>query len=532
VTEQLHAAPLPSADGPLDPSPSASERARDLVAGVTWSAAYQLFEILASLAAMLILVRVIPPAEYGRATAAIGILALLNTFSAHAFVGHALQTPGEQRPDWTLYWSLAWYTQAGLFGLCHVVAAVCWLHPRYQAIAPLLHLAAFGLLLEAPNQIGATMLRRELALRRLKVVAAASVMVKLTAMIAMGLAGLGAWAIVLGGNVMAGVPFGVHLLFVRRWRPRTGWWRLTRRSEMRAPLRFGAQQMTGGLIASARSACEAVVLPGALGFAAIGLINRAQGLYSTTLGRAGSVIIDAVYPLLPRARGDAAQFAARATMFLQVLFLIAVPGGLFVGLEGRALSRVLYGHKWIAMDSLIWPGAIIGASTAVFAAAAAVLLAADRLRRCIWLDALGLLLLAPALMLAVVQRAAFTYAVALALCEIVAAVLALRAAAPFLARGWQRHVVYPSATAGGLALICGAATRALLADARSIVEFTVAGAAFAIVTAAVLIVVFPHALLQPLDALGRWPRLTAWLRTRTVRQRPPLAVAPTRSPSL
>lgn len=488
------------------------------MAGVTWSAAYQLFEVAASFAAMLVLVRVVPPSEYGRAAATIGMLALLNTVSAHVLVGHALQAPGERQPDWTLYWSLAWYTQTAVFVLCHAVAAACWMQPRYRPIAPLLHVAAFGVLLEAPNQIGATMLRRDLALRRLKIIAACSVTTKLAAMIAMGLGGFGAYAIVVGGNVIAGLPFAVDLLIVRRWRPRAGWWKVPDAVTARPALLFAGQQVTGRLIASARSACEAAVLPAALGFGALGLLGRAQSLYIATFGRAATVISDSVYPILPRAKDDADRFARRATMFLQALFLLVLPGGLFVGLEGRALSRVLYGHKWVAMDPLIWPGAVIGMSAAVFAASTEVLLAAGRLRRCVSLDVAGLFLLLPALLVAIVRRAPLDYAVALAVSQLLAAAVALRAAAPLLVSDWVRQVLRPAGVAGGLALLSGFAARALLAHTTSLVEFLAGGLVFAVVTAAVIVIVFPHALVGPLDAIGRMAALTQWLRRRAASQ--------------
>ena len=69
---------------------------------------------------------------------------------------------------------------------------------------------------------------------------------------------------------------------------------------------------------------------------------------------------DVVYPFLPRHSGHRERYAAQATLYLQVMLLITVPGALFIGQQGPILSRVLYGTKWAAMDPLIWPGALIG----------------------------------------------------------------------------------------------------------------------------------------------------------------------------
>jgi polysaccharide transporter, PST family len=520
------ASPTSSAGTPLDEGAIGPDRARQIVSGITWSAAYQLFEVAASFASMLILVRIVPPAEYGRAAAAIGLLGLMNTFSGHGFVAHALQTPDDRRPDWTLYWSLASYTQAALFALCHLLAAVCWTLDRYRPIAPLLHVAAFGVLLDAANQVGATMLRREMEIGRLKRVAAASVAIKLAVTISMGLGGFGAYAIIVGGNVVTGLPFGIDLFLLRGWRPRRGWWRIPEWTAVRPAAMFAVQQMGAGLISSTRAACEAAVLPATLGFGAMGLLGRAQALYAATLGRASAVVIDAVYPILPRASGDAERFARRATVFLQVLFVLAIPGGLFVGLEGRALSRVLYGQKWIAMDPLIWPGAIIGASGAVFGSCAAVLLAAGRLKRCVLLDVAGLLLVVPALAVAGLGKSALHYASILAACEVIAAAVAVREVGSLLPAKWARDVLIPPLVAGGCALASGFFARSALTPFSSTLEFAVGGLVFGCVTAGVLVAAFPETLAGPLEAASRFGGLTIWLRRRVAGRARVSAVPP------
>ena len=102
--------------------------------------------------------------------------------------------------------------------VCHLVAGICWTIPSYAPVAKLLHVAAFGVLFDAPNRLGAAMLRRELDFRRLKIVAACGTFGRLSATVALGLAGGGAYAIVLGSNVIASLPFAIDLLVVRGWR--------------------------------------------------------------------------------------------------------------------------------------------------------------------------------------------------------------------------------------------------------------------------------------------------------------------------
>jgi len=54
---------------------------------------------------MLVLVRIIPPVEYGRFGAVLGLLMLLNSFGFGGFVAQAMQLPDGREPDWSLHWS-------------------------------------------------------------------------------------------------------------------------------------------------------------------------------------------------------------------------------------------------------------------------------------------------------------------------------------------------------------------------------------------------------------------------------------------
>jgi O-antigen/teichoic acid export membrane protein len=488
-----------------------------LIRGITWGAAFQVLEVVLSFAAMLVLVRIVAVADYGRAAAVGGIIGLLNLFNAHLFFEHALQLPDDREPDWQLHWTWGFYLQASLAVVCHAVAGLCWLSAAYRPIAPLLHIAAFGVLLDWPNHFGAVMLRRGLDLRRLRIVAGTGVVLRLVTTLALAMAGGGAYAIIIGNNVVTALPFGVELLVVRRWRPGPGWWRMPSWRLYTAERRFGVQRAASSLIGGLRTALEAALLPAPLGFAALGLLNRAQALYGTTLGRIGGVLGEAAYPFLPRVARDRDRFASYATMYLQVLLLIAIPGALFIGQQGPRLSRVLYGTKWTAMDPLIWPGALVGLALAVFGTACGVVMAAGRIRVCLMLDGLAASIGALALVVAYVTKRALPYSWALAAGELMAAVTAVWWASRFLERRWLTHAVAPplAAALAGLAVAHLVAPSAV--DERPMLElatqtFVYFGACFA-----VLRIGFTSALGHLLDFVPGGDRLRALMRLSAAR---------------
>lgn len=491
-------------------SAPALSRRQLLARGIAWNTWYHLFGTAVALGAMMILVRIIPPAEYGRFGAALGLLALLNSFNFVGFVAQALQLPDGQEPDWSLHWSAGLYIQTSLMLVCHGLAGLCWLAPDYRAIAPLLHLAAFGLVLDWPAQLWAAMLRREMDFRRLKVLHACSTILNLLVTIIAGLAGGGAYAIVLGGNVITPLPLVVDLLIVRRWRPGPRWWGWPDWALYRPALRFGLQQSSSALLGSARGALESVVLPGAVGFVPMGLLNRSRALFTSTIGRVGQVLVETAYPLLPRYVGDPKLYARQATLFCQILMLVLLPGALYLGLEGPALSRLLYGERWIAADPLFWPGALAGLGLGLFGAGSSVLLAASRLRTCLLLDALAAGLSVPVIAVAWAGGGIVAYAWAVAAGQLAVGTIALAVASSRLTVRWVRSVVVPPAVGSLLAIGAGLIVDGAISTLTP--RLCLATCVYAFTVAVSIRGLFPGPLVTLLSGVPGGGRVSGWLR--------------------
>lgn len=492
---------------------TADTSARSLIVrGIKWTTAYQIFEAALGFGAMLVLVRVIAPADYGRVGVAVGLLGLLNSFNSGVFAAQALQLPHEREPDWSSHWSAGLYVQATLIVACQLLAALCWLKSDYRPVAPLLHVAAVGLLIDWPAHLRMNMLRRALNFRRLKTLLAVSNVTSLAVSFAVALAGGGAYALVLGANVSMPVPFAVDLLLVQGWRPRAGWWRWPGWTSYRPALVFGFQQAGSTLLLRSRAALEGLVLPGAVGYVAIGFLSRARALFSVTAGRPGSILAEIAYPILPRYAADPARYAQKATQFAQALMLALVPGALYVGLEGRGLSRLLYGERWVAADPLILPAAAAGLGFGVFGIGSCVLLASNRLWLCTMLEALTSCLVLPAIALAWTGHGVAVYAWAIAGAQLASGMAALGAASPLMAKGWIRSSLLPpvlsSLPALGAVLALGhvwperSPGLAVLADT----------AVYGLVLCVGLRAMFPEILTMALSLTPGGIRLGGWLR--------------------
>ena len=244
-----------------------------------------------------------------------------------------------------------------------------------------------------------------------------------------------------------------------------------------------------------------MVLPASVGYGSLGLLTRARGLYGTTLGRVSFAITDTVYPFLPRVRGDRVRFAEVAALYCQVIVWLAVPSALFVGLEGPHLSRALYGTRWIAMDPLIWPGAVGGFATSVLVTALGIALAANRLRATLTVEVLSAVLSASTLLVAWRYQATLPYAWAVSAAQSVSAGIALAYASRFMRDGWWQDVLTPAVTSGAISSVVVLGARALVPGRSPIAALALSAFVMALSTGLALRFVFADSLGRLLDAL-------------------------------
>lgn len=495
-------------------SPSSSGHKKLVLRGIVWTSGYRVFAGLAQFGAMLVLVRIIPPEEYGRAGAIVGMLMLVNVFSCGVFINYALQLREGVEPDWSLHWRAGFWIQSLLFVITNVLATALWWSPNHRAVAPLLHLASLGLLLEGASSLRGAMLRRKLAFRRIRILDGIGKLASLVVMLSLGMAGWGAAALVLGANVVPALPAGIDLLLVARWRPDAGWFRFPDWRDYRPAIRFGLQQSWSALLQALRGGLEAAVFPARLGFASLGVFQRAQALFGSTVGQMNGIFADTVYPLMPQRAWDRERYEKIATRFLQVVFMIVVPGTVFIAWQGKALLRLLYGQKWIDADPLIFPAALIGAGLCLFTSGYGVLLAKTELKRCFLLDVVGASLTVSMILTVVWGSDATVYAWAVAVGQLAAATISVAMAQPLLEPGALRRILLPPASSSAIA---GISTYAVTTGSSLPASALLAVRAifFTIIVAIVVRAFFPRVLSVAVNGVPGGDRLGKWLRLRT-----------------
>jgi O-antigen/teichoic acid export membrane protein len=447
--------------------------------GLAWNAGYQVFASLIQFAAMLMVVRIIPPEEYGHWVVALGILQLLNAVNVASFVAQALQLPTGEEPDWTLHWHVGNLLQFGLFLVCTATAFAVRRNATYDGVSALLHIASIGLLFNTPAQLRMVMLQRRLEFRRMRTMTAIASLLGAGVIVVGAMAGFGARALVLGGNVVVSMPLAVDLLLVERWRPTGQWLAWPELRRYRESIVFGTNRIGTGVLASTRGALTAFVLPSTVGFVSIGLMNRAESLFAMSVGRTVTLISETVYPVMPQLASDETRFARIVRAYSLLLLTLSLAGvGLFAAC-GADLSRILYGLKWAAADPLLLPGAAIGLAAAISTLASQVLLAQGQLRQVFALGMLPQLCVLPAFIgVGLFEWGVHQFYWSTAAGLLLSAVLGLYLVRQRLALAWSGVWIAPAVAAAGgwaAAVLVGHLTDQHSSGMRSSIKATMFG---------------------------------------------------------
>jgi len=229
-----------------------------------------------------------------------------------------------------------------------VLAALLWFGAgwiaslyREPAVAPVLRILALAFVLAPVGAACATLLERELAYGRLAAVQITSTLTAVVTTIALAATGHStaslAWGAV-AGNLATIAGYGLLRPRDLLMRPRLG--------ELRRLLRFCSTMTASYLIEQLAARAPDLLIPRSLGFAALGLFGRGQGLALAAHEVVVTGFVRVARPVF--ARGDREPAALRGTYlaFLERLAALPLALFLFTALFADPLVRLLFGPAW------------------------------------------------------------------------------------------------------------------------------------------------------------------------------------------
>jgi lipopolysaccharide exporter len=353
--------------------PPAEDLRAAAVSGVRWSSIARVTTEVVQLGSIVILARLIVPAEFGRYA-----VALIGQEVAYLIVAGGLGNALVQRKNLRrehLQSGLALGLIAGVaMGVLMLIAAEVLFTPIFGAqTAFLVKLMAPLCLVSAAGLVSMAILRRRMAFRRLSEIEVLNTVVRVAVCIGLALVGLEGEALVLG--VVAGSVAMTVVAFVSAPPPLP---KLERKAA-RELLDYGLPASMAAVSWIGFSNCDYAIIGARLGAAQTGLYFRAYTLAVEYQAKVGIVMSQVGFPVLARTRDD----TDLAGMYRQMVLLLTIllfPLLVLLAIAAPVLVPFLFGPHWSAAIVPVQILAVGGAATLVIDAVGTVLMATGRTR--------------------------------------------------------------------------------------------------------------------------------------------------------
>jgi O-antigen/teichoic acid export membrane protein len=218
-----------------------------------------------------------------------------------------------------------------------------------------------------------TLLRRWMRFRQVAIVAAVTALTTAAVSLALALAGIGYWALVVGTGL--GSLIGTMLLwFVDPWRPTLE----VSLDSLRSIWRFSGNLFLSSLVYVAWTQVDKVIVSRFIGGPGLGVYTMGQRVVMTPLSAISSVIDEVTFAAFSRRQDDDAALRRGFFRSAGAIALVTFPLMTGVAVIAGPLVEVVLGSKWNDLIPVIWVLAPAGAVQSVTFNCGQILLAKGR----------------------------------------------------------------------------------------------------------------------------------------------------------
>jgi len=316
---------------------------RSLAHSVFWNAIGDWGSQILSWAGFLIVVRFVPPSDFGLAAMAVLLLPYMNLVTAFG-IPRAVVTlrdlTGEQLAQLN---SVSLAVSVACFGLAAALAKPLALFFRSPRLAPVVVTVSTSLLLVGLQGVPAAILAKQLRFRLLTLQNALSSVVSTAITLLLAIAGMGYWALILG-NLLGAVIRCALVLSSQPCRLA-----MPRLDTVRVPLRFGARIMVSMIASSSYSNLDNFVAGRTLGETALGLYGAAWGLANLPVEKITTLVTTVLPSYLATIQDQPTLLRRYLLTMTNTIALATFPATVGLGLVARDLVPLLLGPRWIGM---------------------------------------------------------------------------------------------------------------------------------------------------------------------------------------
>lgn len=329
-----------------------------VVRGGLMKMASQAVRLALRVAGIVIMARLIKPADFG-----VYIMGASFTYLPGTFQDIGLTKATVQRPEInhrlvsTLFWVNA--AAGAVLGLLTAAAAplLAWFYGDPRVMPITLALAIPFVLTGLSVQHGA-LLQRQMRFKTLEIIAFAAQVAGEAAMYISAWFGAGYWSLVLNIIVWRSAETVLTWWF-SGWRP--GWPR--RGTGVRGMLAFGGYLSGYNFVDYFHRSLDNILIGRYWGAEALGFYSKAYGLLTQPLIQIGAPITAIMVPALSRLQDDPARYRGYFLKAAKVVAFLGMPFVVFTYVDAREIILILLGAPWLAVVPLfkaLAPAAFLG----------------------------------------------------------------------------------------------------------------------------------------------------------------------------
>jgi O-antigen/teichoic acid export membrane protein len=311
-----------------------------IAAGAAWMVVFKLLDRSIGIVSVVILARLLVPADFGLVAMGTAITAIIELLSAFSFDMALIQSQHATRA----HYDTAWTLNVAMAAACALLVAAAafpagdfYGDPR---LGPIMLWLSLATLIRGFENVGVVAFRKELKLNREFQLLLTKRIGVFLATISIALATRSYWALVLG--TLAGSVGGVVLSYLfHPFRPRFA---LSARSEL---FHFSMWMVFSNVINTLASRAADLVIGKSLGPGPLGLFNLAHEISHLPSTELSAPVNRAVYPGYAKVASDPARLTAQFLEVLGLTALLTAPVALGIAAVAPLLVPLLLGGAWI-----------------------------------------------------------------------------------------------------------------------------------------------------------------------------------------
>ncbi|SDH17403.1 lipopolysaccharide biosynthesis protein [Nitrosomonas sp. Nm132] len=321
---------------------SLTERA---TAGIVWTLAGTGGQTILKLGVLMILARLLTPAEFGVVGAAVVAITFLGIFGKLGVAQALVQIPELTRDHLVAGFHLS--LGLGLFAGLAVYLGASLVETLFQIeqLAEPIAIMALLLPLTGLQQVSEARIQRDLKFRILAMEQVASYGIGYGGVaIMLALMGYGVWALV-GGILGQGVIRAMIMMAIRP--PILGI--RANRTAYRDLLRFGGGHALAEIGRTGAYQVDNLIVGRFLGAEALGLYGRAFQVVTMPTKLLGVGLLKVMFPIMSRMQSEADRLARAFLRSMGMVAMLGLPFSMLLALLAPEIVHVLLGSQWIAV---------------------------------------------------------------------------------------------------------------------------------------------------------------------------------------